>query len=129
MYTYEISIKTYWNNCKTSSKKSGSFERISWRGKVLMEYFSDTNVCSVCSQIQSISEQWNIQDRKNAFWCLTLNNALRMGKFSITCDAFALGRSINVELASEQTLVQMKFFLRAVLSSVSSCRRLLKKIC
>lgn len=67
--TYEISIKTYWNNCKTSfesyKKAARFFLSECWVGggravEVLMEYFSDTNVCLVCSQIQSISERSGI---------------------------------------------------------------------
>lgn len=87
LYTYKISIKTYWNNCKTSSRKKSrsSFSSDGENGgsvgtvEVLMEYFSDTNVCLVCSQIQSISRQQRIFMQKCILYLTS--NALGMEMF------------------------------------------------
>lgn len=56
--------------------------------KVLMEYFSDTNVCLVCWQIQSISEQSNIFIQKCTLVLYIeqrTSNSKRRDFFSIAC--------------------------------------------
>lgn len=99
MYTYEkfplkpigTIVKLVSENKIKKCRSSLSFfvnKRNGVRAKVLMEYFSDTNVCLVCSQIQSILASIRINSCKNAFWCLTSERRTSSGEgktFSIAC--------------------------------------------